>query len=203
MTRTRLPARLPRALALVLIALGCVLLAPSPAYACDQPTVGFKKQLRQAELVFDGKVTQSLESTDRIVYVVNVRRVYEGEATTETTVTTPLSNDDCGLRGIRDGEQYVFVANQTDTGVVRAFSHEGTRRSIPNVLDTVTQVLGDGSDPVPPSALEPLPEPDPELTRVSDSAPPSLGRAAMPGLVLAGVGLLVLLAARLLGRHRS
>jgi len=196
-----------RGLALLLFALGLALLGTAPASAqCETPAPRFRTQLADAAVVFTGKVSQVVggrEGDGRVVYVVQVARVYAGRAATETTVTSPASVDECGLQGVRRGRDYVFVAGaEPRSGVVEALSHEGTRRLRDGVRRTVRDVLGRGEPPVAPSELDPADE-EPNLTRVDDSEPPSLMRGALPGAALAGVGLLVLLLARFAGRSRE
>jgi hypothetical protein len=198
------PAR--RLFALTLLALGSVsgvALTASPAWACDEPSRPFGVQMRAAEFVFTGTVTQVVDSGDRNVFVVDVNDVYKGRVTAEATVTSPATRADCGLRGIERGERYVFLAGSASSGVIEATSDEGTRPQRPAVVKAVTRVLGEGQDPTAPTREDAVRDDPAELTRLDDSGLPSIAVATLPGVALALLGLLVLGVTRALGRSRS
>ncbi|MBD8868109.1 hypothetical protein [Nocardioides donggukensis] len=201
--------RVPRFVALLMLTLGSVLGSAAPAHAaCNEPERSFPAQLRDADSVFSGTVTQVVgdrtDPDERLVYVVNVKRVYQGRIAGETTVRSPSTAADCGLRNIQKGERYVFLAGSAnDGGVVDAFSNEGTRPQRPAVMDTVTRVLGQGEPPMAPTQAEIERDREASLTQLDDSTAPGLATTSLPGVGLAVLGLLVLGMARVLGRRRG
>ena len=188
-----------RVMVLVLVALGCVLLTDAPAQACDRDVLPLPTALKRAGFVFSGTVEKVSDVSRSTEYVVQVDRVYEGKVQEKATVVSPATKADCGLTGIRRGDDVMFVAQRGNGEVIRTRSYEGTRPLTPAVLAAVRTELGTGSKPAS-STPDPADEPV-EMTVVDDSEPMSLAKLALPGAVLLVGGLVTLVLARLLGRR--
>jgi hypothetical protein len=187
-----------RVLVLVLLVLGCVLVTEAPASACDRDVLPLAKALPRASYVFSGTVQRESGAGDPATYVVAVDRVYEGRLPERVTVETPATRAACGLRGLSEGSDFLFVARDGSDDVVRALSYEGTRPLTASVTRAVVDDLGRGERPV--TAPDPADEPV-EMTMVDQDEPASFSRLALPGAVLVVLGLVTLVLARVLGRR--
>lgn len=187
-----------RLMALVLVALGCVLVTAAPAQACEVTPKRPQAQLQDADYVFSGKVVQSATSGRQATYTVDVRMIYKGEIDShEVTVTSPTDTARCGLSRIREGRQYMFFAASRKNGVIDARSFQGTRELDPGTVRLVEQVY-DGQAPPRATGQD---QPTGATTVLDDSEAPSVTSAILPGLILVAVGLVVLLGTRMLGRR--
>lgn len=189
-------------LTLLALAIGLTGLAAAPAtaLACEESAQPLADELRDAPLVFRGEVTAVHEVTERqVAYDVKVSRVYRGDAVEKkTTVYAPATTGRCGLAGVSKDERWMFLASETD-GMVSTHSYDGTREVSERVLRKVERDLGRGEKPA--SAPEEEPPATATLERVADDAAEEFWPMSLPGFVLVGVGLVVLAAARGLGRR--
>lgn len=155
---------------------------------CHKP--GAVVAMTSAEVVFAGVVTASEASGTSFVATVKVDRVYKGDLTT-TDVRVRTGSGRCGLGQLSLDERYVVMAN-ADGDSWLAGAESGTAVATDQLLVRVQEVLGDGTAPVTP----PSEPPAPTYTLVGDESPPEFLRAAAPGIALALIGLLGLLAVR-------
>lgn len=189
----------------VLVVLGVGVLA-SPASAAEAPRcacTGTTTQdyVRQADAVFTGVVTSSMsvpgpDSKNGFVraHETTVERVYKGDIATEAVgVIAARSFGQCGGKLVVD-KRYVFFVLAGET--LEATGCGGTSRATPDLQGKVERLLGTGRAPVPETPVEAV------LTPVNTDAPPTLSRAAAPGLAMVIVGLLGLVVVRSLARPR-
>ena len=186
-----------RLMVLVLVVLGCVLVTEAPASACNRDVLPLSKALPRASYVFSGTV-QRASGGDPATYAVAVDRVYRGQLPERVRVETPATKADCGVRGLKEGEDFLFVARNGADDVVRALSYEGSRPLTAAVTRSVVDELGRGAKPVtrPDPADEPV-----EMTMVDTGDPAPFSTLVLPGVVLIGLGLVTLVLARVLGRR--
>jgi hypothetical protein len=191
-----------RLMVLLLVALSCVLVnvaTATPALACDRDQLPLAKALGRSEFVFSGNVAEVGGDKRTATYVVEVDRVWQGRVPLEVTVESPASRKRCGLTGVKAGDELLVVAADGNGDTVTARSFEGTRRLTAKAVDAATEEFGSAGKPVdttPDPADEPL-----EMTVVDDSEPAAFGALALPGLLVAGLGLLTLAIAGLLSRR--
>lgn len=191
-----------RLLLLTLLALSCAWVSQSPASAACDPAGPLAGDLEQAGAVFSGKVTAAQKGAAGAptTYTVTVQRVYRGQIESEVTVLSPAAAANCGLVGVRIGQDWMFLGTSSPAGIL-VESDEGSRPATAAVTRLVRQQLGVGRTPIP---VEPSAEPvAPELTRVADDGAIEFWPLAMPGALLALAGLVVLAAARALGRPKE
>ena len=190
-----------RLLLLTMLALSCAWIsllgftgAPASA-ACDPSPGPLAGDLREAGVVFTGTLSSVHKGAAGAptTYIVAVKRVYRGRIESETTVLTPATVADCGLKGVNVGESWLFVGTASPTGVL-VESDEGSRPATAAVTRQVTEQLGVGRNPIPvESSAGPL---EVNLTRVADDGPTRFWPLAMPGAAAVLAGLVVLAAAR-------
>lgn len=190
--------RLLRLLLLALLPVAGVAATAAPATAaCEAPTRPFPAQLEAAEAVFSGVVASVRPGVrDSRVITVRVGRVWAGSGLTGD-VRVRTTTDDCGLAA-RPGQEWLLLAGRDDRGRLASTQPSGSRLLSPEVEAAVVRELGEGR-------AEPAPAPpaQPELTMVADSEPRGFWSLALPGLLLLGGGLVLWVAARLLGRRRG
>jgi len=150
---------------------------------------------------------------------VDVDRVYAGTLPDPTIeVTTAASTTACGLGRLPRGEEYVFFLT-ADSRVLRATSCNGTTPATAGTEAAVQRALGDGravgggdaggtgdgagdgSGGTSDDAGQDVPAAA-ELTVVDASPPPDAARTALPGGLLAAVGLVGLLVLGRVGSRR-
>jgi len=197
-----------RLLLLTMLALSCAWVAPlagSPAWAACDPAPGpLAGDLRQADVAFTGTVLSKQRGAagGPTTVTVTVDRVYRGRIESEVSVLTPATAAECGLRDVQVGADWLLVGTSSPSGVL-VESDEGSRVASAKVIRQVRQVLGVGKNPIPvePSAAPPVPQ----YTRVpgADDDPTEFWPLAMPGAAVAIAGLVVLAAARALGRPKD
>jgi hypothetical protein len=197
-----------RLLLLTMLALSCAWVSllgftGAPASAACDPTPGpLAGDLRQAGVVFTGKLSSVHKGAAGAptTYTVAAQRVYRGRIESEVTVLTPATAADCGLKGVNVGESWLFVGTSSPAGVL-VESDEGSRPTTASVTRQVRQQLGVGRNPIPvESSDDPL---EVNLTRVADDGPTRFWPLAMPGAAVAIAGLVVLAAARAIGRPKE
>lgn len=179
---------------LLLVACGVVVTA-GPAAACPASGASFPQQVKRADAVFTGTVSDRARRGPGIHYTVEVQRSYKGDVDAETTVMTASSPRACGRPDLRDGHDYVFLVTE-DGGDLTIAANSGTASATDGRVARVERLLGQGTSP---TAAEPE---QATFTRVGDPRT-SATRVAAPGVALAIVGLLGLLLVVGLGRRRA
>jgi hypothetical protein len=174
--------------------------AAEPAVKC--PFISLADSSKAAMAVFTGEVTavtkQDKPAEEKGAYYVQdvtVSRVYQGEIESQDVeVRSERTPRQCSLGELEVGTEYMFFVVSSGAPWI-ANSGGGTRVADVEVVDKIVQLLGDGRDPVPP-----VPE-SAEFTPVSDHDPPTLSRAAAPGLALVLIGMLGLIVVRGVSRR--
>lgn len=170
--------------------------------ACDPKPGPLAGDLRQADVVFTGTVrsVQKGAAGAPTTYLVAVQRSYQGRVESEVTVLTPATAKACGLQDVKVSQRWLFAGTSSPTGIL-VESDEGSRPLSAAVSRQVRQVLGAGRAPIP---VDPTTEPvEVNLTRVADDDAREFWPLAAPGAIVGVAGLVVLAAARALGRPKD
>ncbi|HEY9563949.1 MAG TPA: hypothetical protein VIR30_09290, partial [Nocardioides sp.] len=185
---------------LVLLALGLVAFGPAPsAFACDEPTLPFDRQVSRAEHIFTGTVTTSridpAQGGARRIYLVKIDKVHKGDGLEQSIrVASSTRSADCGLGKVTSGDKLTFfVGAVKGNNYVEALSNEGTRAASSELDSRIVAELA------PKSAGTDV---EVKLTRVDDGEAPSITRAIAPGLIVAMLGVVALVVGRLFGRPK-
>jgi hypothetical protein len=160
---------------------------------------GPQADAKRANAVFVGTVSdvsrapRQGERPATATYDVQVERVYKGGVSTEAVqVVSSRTDQTCGRLDLDPGRQYVFFVGN-DGRALTADTCSGTAPASGRLLARVAAMLGDGRPPVP------APPEQAVFHRVADAEPPTLTRAAAPGIALILVGLLGLVVVRRVG----
>lgn len=180
------------ALALLVVALGLVLVLDGPASAaCTCKPLTPARQVERASVVFVGTIDSTrVEGTDH-VYMLTATRSYKGSVERSTQV---VSGGACGLDALRVGRDYVFLARGEAAPYV-VDRCGGTALASPDSLRRIERLLGQGT------AIEPPPPPTATRTLVEDAEPFGFARLAAPGAAAVLLGLLGLFVVRRLARR--
>ncbi len=190
-------------LAAVLLALGLVVVGPSTAYACSCIVSTPAELLDRADVVVLGTVAdrepaRSDGTVAAVSYVLDVQRVYKGQAGLQVEFATSGSSASCGLDLVVSDRPRVVFLTRAD-GVLTGSSCGGTGMLTPAQVAGLT---GEGTEPA-------TPEPAPTAQGVGDPAAAvgvpaagglggnggSDGGGTGPGGALLAAGSVVLLAA--------
>lgn len=191
---------LPLGAGAVPLLVGTSVAVAAPACSTPELTLAQKSRLN---FVFTGEVTDvavsSKDGAQNKVYSVAVESWWSGNVGESVKVASPARVADCGLTGIREGQSYVFFADNERGGRLQARSYEGTAPARPSLRRDVTALLG---DPTPAVASEPEPvELNPTSTVLDSSAPPKLSDAVTPAAIGVLAGALLLGIGTVLGRR--
>jgi len=163
---------------------------------CTSPTrTPLADLLAKSEAVVTGKVDVVFPAVRATTFEVDVTDVHKKPQAVEwgkqVAVRTPRG--ECKLEGVRRQANWLFVGtvDKQDRLVVTAIG--GSQRLTPAVRARVDKLMA-AEVPEPPA---------PNLQRVADSEAPEFWPIALPGIVLAGLGLLVWILARALGRPKE
>lgn len=162
---------------------------------CTRKRTPLPELLAAADAVVTGTVDVVFPAVRATTFEVDLTQVHKAPDPVpwraQVAVRTPRG--ECKLEGVRRDAKWLFVGNvdRQDRLVVTAVG--GSQRLTPALKARVDQLMA-AEAPEPPA---------PQLELVADSEPPQFWPLAMPGLVLFGVGLLVWLLARVLGRPKE
>ncbi len=143
-----------RLLALALLVLSTVLLAPAPAFACSCAGVSPAEHVEGTDVVVTGRVLDHVEARSRpwggtpSTYLVEAQTVWRGEVTERFEVIGGEAGDTCAMEGIEVDRRYVFFLHQRGGqlhGSLCGGTGTVTERQVDRLLDPVAgQPDGDG-----------------------------------------------------------
>lgn len=183
-------------LALVVLSLGLVLAAGTPAAAaCDCKRSGvLERQVEQADVVFLATVDAVTDESPGHSYALTAARAYQGSVEHSTAAQSLAGVGDCGLGDLEVGRDYLFMATGT-TAPYAADSCGGTARANPDRVARVEAILGEGQ------VVSPPPPPEATMEKVEESPPLGFARLAAPGAAAVLLGALGLVVVRRLARR--
>lgn len=189
-----------RLILLALLALSCAVVSATPAQAagCDASPLKFPALLEQADVVVTGTIAEiGQDAAERPTYTVQVSRIYRGEVGAEVVVHGP-KEPRCALDAKAGQEWLVMARGDKEPFAVR--SDTGSQLLTESVGRVVANKLGSGTEPEPSQASR-------DEVTFTDAEPGEATRfwpLALPGVAMAGFGILVLLVSRALsgGKER-
>lgn len=169
-----------------------------PTPACPRKAGTLARELKAAEVVFTGEVTEVKGRPGRpggqITYLVRTTAWWRGAPPETVKVFTPTTVDACGVLAPEVGQEWLFLATDVQGGV-RVRSDDGSRQLTSRVSTMVEDDLGPAEtfeDPV-----------EPGFEQLTQDEPADFWPLAMPGVALVVGGLVVVAAARALGRPKG
>jgi hypothetical protein len=142
-----------RLLALVILALSTVLLAPAPAFACSCAGVTPAEHVDGTDVVVTGHVLDHVEATSRpwggtpSTYLVEAETVWRGQVTERFEVVGGEAGDTCAMEGIEVDRRYVFLLHQEGDelhGTLCGGTGTVTERQVDRLLDPVAAQPSEG-----------------------------------------------------------
>ena len=174
-----------RALVVLLLACGIVLVSPTVALACSCVQVTAEQHTKDADTVAIGTVQWVADNGIEKSYSVSFTQVYKGMAGLQEKIITASDEASCGLADLAVDEKYIFFLEGKHPGRMRASLCGGTTGYDVATLDAVESVAGPPKEPFPSFAS------GPEATGTDPVRVIGIG-----ALVLAGLGAVVLVLRR-------
>jgi hypothetical protein len=180
-------ARVARALAVLLVALGMVLVNPNVALACSCLNRTVAQRTQAAETVAIGTVNWSATDGEQRSYSVTFSNVYKGIAGMQEKLTTPDSEAACGVGQLAANDDYLFFIQGKHPGLMPINACGGVERPTAATLDAVQRITGAPNPPFPSFGSGPT---------VSASSTDPIRVAGIAGLILAALFVVVVLVRR-------
>ena len=150
-----LAASFVRALAVLLVAGGMVLVSPSVALACSCVELTAEQHAKDADTVAIGTVQWVADNGIEKSYSVSFTQVYKGMAGLQEKIVTASDEASCGLADLAVDKKYIFFLEGKHPGRMRASLCGGTTAYDVATLDAVERVAGPPKEPFPSFASGP------------------------------------------------
>jgi len=199
LVRRALGGALGGVVAAALLAGTLVTASPSSAAAAPCPPTTLAHDIKTADVVFRGVVTnvRPVRGTgDQRTrnYRVQADRVYKGSLVTDSVTLTARVGTRCAASLLAQDKRYLIFATEEGSQLMATGA---TARATRARTDKVVARLGDGAAP------RPTPPATAEFTEVADASPAALSRLLAPGAALVIVSLLGLLVLGRVGRRHA
>jgi hypothetical protein len=148
-----------RALLVLAVTLGLLVLTPSPSWACSCATATTKQYVDLAGTVASGTVDWTASDGQTRTYQVDVDAVYKGSAATSEKLVTNAQESACGLADLAPGRRYMFFIDGVHPGSMRVGLCGGTVAYDRDVAERVAAVTGPPSAPAEDRASRSTTEP--------------------------------------------
>lgn len=185
---------------LCLLALSCAVVSATPAQAagCEASPLSFPALLEKADVVVTGTIAEiGQDAAERPTYTVKVSRIYRGEIGAEVVVHGP-QEPACALDAEVGQEWLVMARGDKEPFAVR--KDTGSRPLTESVGRVVASKLGSGTEPEPSQPAQA----EVAFTDADADEATKFWPLALPGVAIAGFGVLALLVSRALsgGKER-
>jgi hypothetical protein len=173
--------------------------APSSAAAAPCPPTTLAHDIKKADVVFRGVVSNvkpvrgTADQRTRN-YRVEADRVYRGSLVTDSVTVTARVGTRCAAPLLAQDKRYLFFVTEKGSQLLATGA---TARATRALTDKLVAKLGDGAVP------RPTPPATAEFTKVADASPATLSRLLAPGAALVIVSLLGLLVLGRVGRRHA
>jgi hypothetical protein len=137
-----------RLLAAACVALGALVLAPAPAFACSCASRTLAQHVQQAESIGVGAVAWVTEGAKQTTVAVDFTKVYKGELGSREKVLTPAGGGSCGLDFLESGTSCAFFVDGLHRGRITASLCGGTTASSVQLEERLERITGPPHEPV-------------------------------------------------------
>jgi hypothetical protein len=146
-----------RALLVLLVSGGLLVLTPSPSWACSCAVSAPRQQIELAGTVATGTVDWTATDGQTRSYQVSVDQVFKGAAARTEKLTTSANEASCGVGGLATGKRYLFFIDGVHPGAMRIGLCGGTTAYDDALAQQVEAVTGPPGRPLsgPPGTAAP------------------------------------------------
>lgn len=130
------------------VALGLLVLAPGPAFACSCAMDPVADQVKRAGTVASGTVDWTATDSQTQTYKVDFDAVYKGSAGGSEKLTTSANEASCGLTGLDPGSRYLFFIEGRHPGAMAIGLCGGTVEFTEAAAGEVEAVTGPPGEPL-------------------------------------------------------
>lgn len=155
-----------RALAVLMLATGMVLVSPSVALACSCVERTTEQHLDEADTVVVGTPAWEADNGVERTFSVQVADVYKGAAGLREKVHTSSSEASCGLGDLATDKQYIFFLRGTHPGRMTATLCGGTTIFDAAVVAEVQRRTKGPFEPMPTYVTDTEPTTGPDRVRI-------------------------------------
>jgi hypothetical protein len=138
-----------RALLVVLVSAGLLVLTPSPSWACSCAAAGPGRHAELADTVATGTVDWTATDGQVRRYQVSIEQVYKGAAARTEKLTTGANDASCGLGDLAIGKRYLFFIDGVHPGAMRIGLCGGTTAYDDALAQQVEALTGPPRRPLP------------------------------------------------------
>lgn len=149
-----------RALLVLLVSAGLLVLTPSPSWACSCAISTPRQQVELAGTVAVGTVDWTATDGQKRTYQISVDQVYKGAAARSEKLITNANEGSCGLAHLATGKRYLFFIDGVHPGAMRVGLCGGTTAYDAALARQVESATGPPGAPLPSSAGDPAPPED-------------------------------------------
>ena len=140
------------------VALGLLVLTPSPSWACSCVAMTTAQRVAAAGTVASGTVDWTSTDGQTRTYQVDFDAVYKGAAAQAEKLRTNANGASCGLGQLATDKRYIFFVDGLHPGAMRVNSCLGAVAYDATVAAHLESLTGPPDDPIPLPRREPSTE---------------------------------------------
>jgi hypothetical protein len=149
------PRRVRHGLLVLAVALGMLVLTPSPSWACSCAMATTPVHVEQAVTVASGTVDWTATDGQTRTYNVVFDAVYKGAAAQSEKLLTGADDASCGLGDLATDQRYLFFIDGKHPGTMRVGLCGGTVAYDDAIAHQVESITGPPGKPLPAPVLGP------------------------------------------------
>jgi len=137
-----------RALLALVVAMGLLVLTPSPSWACSCALAKTPEHVKQAVTIASGTIDWTATDGQTRTYKIDVDAVYKGAAATSEKLRTSADEASCGLANLATDRRYLFFIDGRHPGAMPVSLCGGTVEYDDATAQQVAAITGPPGKPL-------------------------------------------------------